>query len=61
MCATSKIIVSQGVAVSRSSLPHHHPHIMGWCGVAARRTSGAVSQPQGVATARYQLQRGLTD
>ena len=52
MCATSKIMVSQGVAVSRSSVRHHHPHIMGWCGVASRRTSGAVSQIQGVAGGR---------
>ena len=46
-CTTSKCVVVQGGAVVRSDLHHHHPHIMGWCGVAEQRSRNVVVQIQG--------------
>lgn len=43
-CTTSKTMVLQGGAVLRANLHHHHPHIMGWCGVAAQRCRPVVVQ-----------------
>jgi hypothetical protein len=52
MCTTSKIMVVQGGAVVRSDLHHHHPHIMGWCGVAEQGHRNVVVQIRGGAGAR---------
>lgn len=47
MRTTSKSVVVQGGAVLRSDLHHHHPHIMGWCGVAVQCSRNVVVQIHG--------------
>ena len=36
-----EIVAVHGGAVLRFDLHHHHPHFMGWCGVAERGNRSA--------------------